>query len=92
MATTQQRNGAAPIESAFEHVKDFNERVVAAARKTANVYVDSYEKTVDRTIELERKFAGLTQQEWLTSLIEAQADFTREMARSYATTARSLLK
>lgn len=91
MATTQTKT-APTIDAAFDQVKDLNEQFLAAARKTGNLYVDAYEKTVDRAIEAERKLAGLTQQEWLKSLIEAQADFTREIARSYTSTARSLLK
>jgi hypothetical protein len=92
MATTQTKNGAPSFDAAFEQVKDLNEQVLAAARKAGNLYVDSYEKAVDRTIELELKVAGLTQQEWLQNLIEAQAEFARELAGSYTTAARSLLK
>ena len=39
-----------------------------------------------------RQLAGLSQQEWLKSLIEAQVDITRELTGSYTSTARSLLK
>lgn len=92
MATTQAKNGAPPIDAAFEQVKDLNEQFLAATRKAGTLYVDAYEKAVDRGIELELKVAGLTQQEWLKSLIEAQAEFTRELAESYTTAARSLLK
>jgi Phasin protein len=92
MSTTQTKNGAPPIDAAFEQVKDLNEQFIAAARKAGNLYVDSYEKAVDRGVELERKVAGLTQQEWLKNLIEAQAEFARELAESYTTAARSLLK
>ena len=93
MATTQTRNGATPpFEAAFEQVKDLNEQFVTAARKAGNLWIDSYEKAVDSAIELELKVAATTQQEWLKNLIEAQADFTRELSSSYATTARTLLK
>jgi hypothetical protein len=92
MATTQSKNGTPPLEAAFEQVKDLNEQVLAASRKAGNLYVDSYEKAVDRALELELRFAGLTQQEWLKGMIEAQTDFTREIAKSYTSTARSLLK
>jgi hypothetical protein len=91
MATTQTKNGAS-FDAAFEQFKDLNEQFLSATRKAGNLYLDSYEKAVDRAIELELKFAGLTQQEWLKSLIEAQVDITREVANSYTTTARSLLK
>ena len=92
MASTQTKNGAPSIDAAFEQVKELNEQFLSATRKAGNLYLDSYEKAVDRAIELELKVAGMTQQEWLKSLIEAQADFTREVANSYTSTARGLLK
>lgn len=92
MATTETKNGVPSFDAAFDQVRDSGEQFLAAARKAGNLYLDSYEKAVDRTTDLQLKFAGLTQQEWLRSLIEAQVDITRELAGSYATTARSLLK
>ena len=92
MATTQTKNGGPALDAAFDQVKQLNEEILTATRKAGTLYVDSYEKAVDRTIELELKVARLSQQEWLKSLIEAQADFGRELAGSYTTAARSLLK
>ena len=93
MATTNTpKNGAPSIDATFEQVKDSGEQFLTAARKAGNLYVDSYEKAVDRAIELELKVAGMSQQEWLKGLIEAQTDFARELSRTYTTTARSLLK
>ncbi len=92
MATTRTKNTSQPFEAAYDQIKDLNEQMLAASRKAGNLYVDSYEKAVDRALDLELKFAGMTQQEWLTNLIEAQTDFTRELTNSYTTTARSLLK
>ncbi len=93
MATTATKNNSAPsLDAAFEQVRDSSDQVLGAARKAGNLYLDSYEKAVDRTTELQLKLVGLTQQEWLKSLIEAQVDITRELAGSYTTTARSLLK
>ncbi len=44
------------------------------------------------TIELELKASGATEQEWLKALIEAQADFARDVMCSYTEAARSFLK
>jgi hypothetical protein len=90
--TTSAKTGIPTFDTAFEQVKDSSEQVWVAARKAGNLYLDSYEKAVDRTVELQLKFAGLTQQEWLKGLIEAQADVSKELASSYTTTARSFLK
>ena len=92
MGTSAPKNGVPSFDTAFEQVRESSEQVLAATRKAGNLYLDSYEKAIDRTTELQLKLAGLTQQEWLKSLIEAQVDVTRELAGSYATTARSLLK
>ncbi len=80
------------IDTAFDQVKELNDQFLTAARKAGDLYLDSYEKAVDRTVALELKLAGMTQQEWLRSIIEAQADLTREFAGSYTTVARSFLK
>ena len=92
MATTDTKTGTPSFDAAFEQYSESSEQVLAAARKAGNLFIDSYEKAVDRTTELQLKLAGLTQQEWLKSLIEAQVDITRELTGSYTTTARSLLK
>ena len=85
MATTQ---NTGPVESASEQVKDSSEQFMAAARKIGNVYLDSYDKVVDSTVDFERKLAELTKQEWLGSVIETQA----KLAHEYATTVRSYIK
>jgi hypothetical protein len=93
MATsTKPHNGAASFDTAFEQFKDSGEQFMSYARKAGNAYLDGYEKAVDRAIELELKVVGMTQQEWLTSLVETQTEFARELTNSYTTTARTLLK
>lgn len=90
--TTHSKTGIPSFDTAFEQVRESSDQFLTAARKAGNLYLDTYEKTVDRTTELQLKLAGLTQQEWLKGVIEAQVDVTRELAGSYTTTARSLLK
>ena len=92
MATTHTNTGIPSFENAFEQYRESGEQVLTAARKAGNLYLDSYEKAVNRATELQLKLAGVTQQEWLKSLIEAQVDITRELTGTYTTTARSLLK
>ena len=92
MATTDTKTGIPSFDATFEQYRESSDQVLAAARKAGNLYLDSYEKAVDRATELQLKLAGLTQQEWLKGLIEAQVDITRELTGSYTTTARSVLK
>ena len=90
--TTTPKTGIPTFDTAFEQVKESREQAWAAARKAGNLYLDSYEKAVDRTAEFQLKLADLSQQEWLKSLIEAQVDVSKQLAGSYTETVRSLLK
>jgi len=92
MATTQTRTGIPTFEGALTQIRDFNEQMLDVARKAGVQTLDTYEKAADRAIDLERKLAGATKQEWLKSLIEAHADAASELTDAYTTSARSLLK
>lgn len=89
---THTSNGGPAIDAAFEQFKDSGELWVNAARKAGTLYLDSYEKFVDRAVDMELKIAEVTPQEWLKGLIETQAKITRDLSSSYTSTARSLLK
>jgi hypothetical protein len=92
MATTHTANGGPAFDAAFEQFRDSGEQFVTAARKAGVLYLDTYEKAVDRAVEFELKLAEATPQEWLKGLLETQAKLTRDLTSSYTTTARSLLK
>jgi hypothetical protein len=92
MSSTTRNSAVPPFEGVFEQARDAGEQTFAAIRKAGNLYLDSYEKTVDRAVEAQLKAAGLTQQQWLKSLVEAQGDLTRELTKSYTTAARTILK
>jgi hypothetical protein len=92
MATTETKNGGPTIEAGFAQLKELNEQFLGAARRAGTTYLDSYEDAVDRAVEFELKFAGLTQQEWLKDLVQAQTKLTRDLTSSYTNAARSLLQ
>jgi hypothetical protein len=92
MASTQTKMGVPTVDAAVEQVKGFNEQFLGPARQAGALYLDACEKAIEQTIELQLKIADMTQQEWLRSVIEKQAEFTREITSSYTSTARSLLK
>jgi len=91
MSTTQTKTQPT-LEAAYSHIKDLNEQMVDAARKAGSQYVDSYAKAVDRAIDVERKLAEATKQEWLKSIIDAHADMASDLNDAYASSVRSLLK
>jgi hypothetical protein len=89
---TRTRSTIPRFEAAFEQATRLGDQTFEVFRKAGHLYVDSYEKVIDGAVAAQLKVAGLTEQEWLKSLIEAQADTTRELANSYATAARAILK
>lgn len=93
MATaTDTKKATQSFDTAFEQMREAGDQAFANARKLGNQYLDLYEQQADRAIDLERKLAGSTQQEWMSSMITAHADLARELTDTYTSTARGLLK
>jgi hypothetical protein len=92
MATTQTKNSTPTLDGMFDRATPAQEQFAAAASKAGHAYLDTYEKAVDRAVDIEVKLAGSTQQEWIRGIVESQAEFTRELAHTYTSTARTLLK
>jgi hypothetical protein len=88
---TKQRPSTA-FEPPFEQLEEFGEQMLSTARKASTQCLDSYEKTVDRAIDLELKLAGMTQQEWLKGMIDTHVEMTRELTEAYTSAARQLLR
>jgi hypothetical protein len=88
MAQTQTKTGTPTFEKAFEQLREQSDQFMTAGRKAADLYLDAYEKAVDRTVDLELKLASATKQEWLQNVIEAQADISKELLASYRSLTR----
>jgi hypothetical protein len=86
------RSNEAVFEDAADRVRDLNERVIEATRNAGHTYLDAYEKTLRGIASYEEKVAEASQVEWLSALLTAQADFTREIAKASTASARELLK
>ena len=89
---TQTKSAASNVNGLFERTTQAQEQFTSAAQKAGHAYLDTYEKAVDRSIDLQLRFADSTRQDWLKSITEAQTDFARELTHTYASTARTLLK
>ena len=59
---------------------------------TIYTYLDLYEKTLNSIADYQDKVGEQSQVEWVTTIANAQANFTRELATAYSSAARSLLK
>ncbi len=92
MATQTKQNGSFTNHLGAERFQEAGERLVDTSRRAGNVYLDSYEKTMKTVADLQERVAASSQNEWITSMAVAQADFTRELARVQTQTARELLR
>ena len=87
-ATTTQTT----TDATTERIRDFNERVIDAGKKAGGAYLDAYERAAQSLVDYQEQVAKQTDVEWVSTIVEAQARFTRELTRLYVSTGRELLK
>ena len=75
-----------------ERIRDFNERVIDAGKKAGGAYLDAYEKAAQSVVDYQEQVARQTDVEWVSTIVDAQAKFTRELTKVYVSTGRQLLK
>jgi hypothetical protein len=92
MATQDKSSDGAAFEEAAERIRDLNERVIDASRKAGKAYLDAYETFLRGIADYQQKVAGASQVEWFSALMNAQADFTREVAKAATRSAREFVK
>ena len=61
-------------------------------RTAGNGLIDAYERTLQTVADYQDKVADQTKVDWIADITRAQASFTREISRVYASTARDVLK
>lgn len=80
-------------DAASSRIRDLNERILEAGKSVGSVYLTAYEKTSTSIADQQAKAAEQTSEvEWLSSVIDAQARFTRDMSKLYVSAGRDLLK
>jgi hypothetical protein len=80
------------VEAAAERIRDLNERIIESSKKAGNAYLDIYEKTLNSIADYQEKVGERSQVDWVSTIANAQASFTRDLASAYSSAARSLIK
>jgi hypothetical protein len=80
------------MEEAAERLRALNEQIISASKKSGRAYLGAYEANLKAIAEYQAKLAGSSDVDWVSTLLNAQADFTREIARAAAAQGRELLK
>jgi hypothetical protein len=72
-------------------VAELNERLLETGKRVGNLYLDTCEKTFQGVTALQRKLAEQTQNETVRTVVDAQADLTRDLAKTYVAAAREVI-
>ncbi len=82
----------ADAEAAAQRIRELNERIIEQGRKTNLASLDLYEKTLKSLADMQQSVGEASQVQWFSQIAAAQANFMREMAETYTSAARELLK
>ena len=82
----------ATMDETTQRIRDLNERILEAGKKAGGAYLTASEKALQSIVDYQEQVAKQTDVEWVSTIIEAQARFTRELTRLYVSTGRELLK
>ena len=80
------------MDETTQRIRDLNERILDAGKKAGGAYLTAYEKALQSIVDYQEQVAKQTDVEWVSTIVDAQAKFTRELARVYVSTGRELLK
>jgi hypothetical protein len=79
-------------EQTLKHITDLNEQIVDAAKKAGGASLDAYERALESIAGYQEQAVKQSDVEWISTVIDAQAKFTRELTNLYVGTGRDLLK
>ncbi len=82
----------ADADAAAKRIRQLNERIIEIGQRTGLTSLDLYEKTLKSIADMQEDVGKASQMQWFSAIAAAQANFTREMAETYTSAARELLK
>jgi len=91
-AKTNGSSNGNSADAATDRIRDLNERIIESSKKAGSTYLDIYEKTLNSIADYQEKVGEQSQVDWVSTIANAQANFTRDLAGAYSSAARSLLK
>lgn len=83
---------ASEAQERADRIRELNERALEASKKAGEQYMDAYEEALKSMVEQQERLAEMTPLAFARSVIDAQAEFTREMAKYYEAAAKEAAK
>lgn len=89
MATTAKNTQ--DLEAATEQLKQVGDRLADAGRRIGNLYLDGYEKSVDRFTVFQKQLGEQTGNKDFQAIVNAHVELTRELSKTSTAVAREIL-
>ena len=84
--------GDAPagMEELAEHIRQLNEQIIEASRRSGESYLQSYQQLLQTVADVQEEAGKASPWDWVTTMATAQANFTRDIAEAYAAAGRRM--
>jgi len=89
MATSTKREAVGGADAAIGRIRDLNDRILESARKGGASSLEAYERLLTNIADVQAA-AGNRGGEWVSAFGQAQAAFTRELAKNSPAAARRI--
>ena len=80
------------IEELVTRTRELNERIIAAGKQAGETYLKTYERALQSIADMQEEVGKASPYDWVTTVVNAQARFTREIAEAYSAAGRELVK
>ncbi len=80
----------AGMEELADQVRQLNERIIEASKRSGETYLQSYQQLLKTVADVQEEAGKASPWDWVTTMATAQANFTRDIAEAYAAAGRRL--
>jgi hypothetical protein len=87
-----QNQNTEAVEATVERIRELNEQILDAGKKAGGAYLSAYEQALQSIADYQDQVAKQTDVEWVSTIVDAQARFTRELTKVVVSTGREFLK
>jgi hypothetical protein len=83
---------ARDIDQVIASIRELNDHILETGRRAGLGFLEAYEQNLRTLSDYEEKLADSSQVDWFSTMLRAQANFTRDVVTAYTEAARTALK
>ncbi|MCV2487773.1 hypothetical protein OF117_00230 [Geodermatophilus sp. YIM 151500] len=85
-------NAAGDIDALTRRVRELSDQVLDQARRNGRAYLEGYERLLDTLLDLERRAAEGSGQDWASALASTHASLVRQTSEMFLGAVRDHLR